>query len=92
MNEELAEAKLETEQLRQAILFQKLRPSNIHRSFIYNDGDKWICVGGLEDEKIAQDIFDEDINARVYGYGNSPERAMEDFDRAWESGDFKVEI
>lgn len=92
MDETLLDAKLETERLRQAILYRRLRPSFLYRSFIYTDGDKWICVGGMDDEHIAQEIFGEDINARVYGYGESPEAALEDFDRAWETGDFKVEI
>jgi len=92
MDESLVEAKIETEKLRQAILFQRLRPANLYRSFIYFDGDQWVCVGGLEDEKVAQDIFEEDIVGRIYGYGSSPEKAMDDFDRAWETGDFQVKI
>ena len=92
MEDELAQAKLESEYLRQAILYQKLRPANMYRDFLYNDGDQWVCVGGLEDEKIAEDLYSQTVDARIYGYGESPDEAMDDFDRAWKTGEFQVKI
>jgi hypothetical protein len=47
------------------------RPSMILRPSICRDGDAW-CA-----------LFGKNIQEGVVGYGDSPELAYQDFDRAW---------
>jgi hypothetical protein len=46
-------------------------PSNIYRPKLFIDGDKWCALYG------------ENIQDGVCGFGDTPELAMQDFDRAW---------
>jgi len=92
MESELLQEKITTERLRQQILYERARPAYLHRSYLYMEGDKWVCVGGLEDEKVAREVFDDEVTCRIYGYGNSPKEALDDFDRAWTTGEFEVTL
>ena len=47
------------------------RPSYIYRPALSLDGNKW-CA-----------LFGENLQAGVAGFGDSPEKAYEDFDKAW---------
>lgn len=88
--EEYYQERINTEHLKQRAIWMQVRPSMLYRDYLYYDGEKWICVGGLQEEQIATQVYSEDVNSAVYGYGRSPEDAMEDFDRAWETGEFEV--
>jgi len=92
LTNDLLREKIETEKAKQKAIYQRMRPSTLFRSFLYYDEEKWICVAGLEEEQIAKEIHSEEITCRIYGYGQSPEEAMADFDRAWYTGEFEVEI
>lgn len=50
---------------------QQARPSVLYRPAIYIDGDMWCALYG------------EDLQAGVAGFGESPEKAMADFDANW---------
>lgn len=47
------------------------RPSTIYRPRLFIDGNKWCALYG------------ENIQDGVCGFGDSPEAACDDFDRAW---------
>jgi len=47
------------------------RPSTVHRPMLKRDGNKWHALYGGE--------FPEGVS----GFGDSPEEAYRDFDRAW---------
>jgi len=89
---EYLKERIKTERLRQEMIVDRLRPSTLYRSFLYFDEGQWVCVGGLEDEQLAQELHDKDVTSTIYGYGESPEDAMEDFDRAWHTGEFEIKI
>jgi len=48
-------------------------PSAIYKPKIYIDGDKWCALYG------------ENIQDGVCGFGDTPEKAMHEFDRNWQS-------
>ena len=47
------------------------RPSVLFRPKLSVDGDQWCAMYG------------DDLQSGVAGFGNSPSKAMDDFDRAW---------
>lgn len=47
------------------------RPSVIFKPRIYPDGDKWCCLYG------------ENLHDGVAGFGETPAKACEEFDKAW---------
>lgn len=49
------------------------KPHTLMRPKIYLDGDHWCALYG------------ENLQDGVAGFGESPEKAMEDFDKNWES-------
>ncbi len=50
---------------------QQARPSVIHKPKIYIDGDQWCALYG------------DNLHDGVAGFGDSPEKAMLDFDINW---------
>jgi len=46
-------------------------PSVLYRPRIFRDGDMWCCLLG------------DDLQVGVVGFGESPSKAVQDFNRAW---------
>ena len=67
-NHELHAEKLDTEY---HLRFVRERPSILLRPGLSIDGNQWCALYG------------ENIQDGVAGFGSSPEKAYEDFDRAW---------
>lgn len=55
----------------QAMVCEWSRPSVVYRPRIFMDGDKWCALYG------------ENIQDGVCGFGDSPAKAMEEFDTNW---------
>lgn len=53
------------------IEYELLRPFNVLKPKVYRDGDKWCALYG------------KDLMEGVAGFGDSPDEASRDFDRAW---------
>lgn len=60
---------IKTEFLNVAYAMQ--RPSVLYRPSLSIDGDQW-CV-----------LYGKDLQSGVAGFGESPAKAMEDFDKVW---------
>ena len=56
------------------------RPSIVMKPKIYQDGDSFCC------------LFGENIQQGIVGWGETPEKAMGEFDRIWWWGDKKEEL
>ncbi len=54
-----------------AVSYEMRRPSAIYRPALYPDGNKWCALYGT------------DLQEGVAGFGDSPEEAMAEFDKAW---------
>lgn len=50
---------------------EQMRPSALYKPRVFIDGDQWCALYGTNDRGDA------------VGYGDSPARACEDFDRNW---------
>jgi len=51
--------------------YQAIRPSTVYKPKIFVDGNQW-CV-----------LYGEDLQSGVAGFGESPEKAMDEFDKEW---------
>ena len=53
------------------VAYEMQRPSVLYRPSLCIDGDQW-CV-----------LYGKDLQSGVAGFGESPAKAMEDFDKVW---------
>lgn len=56
----------------------RCRPSTLYKPKLYPDGNQW-CA-----------LFGENIQEGVCGFGDTPDKAMHDFDKAWHQSINKV--
>lgn len=56
----------------QSIEYENIRPSVVYHPKIYIDGNQWCALYG------------ENLQDGVAGFGESPSKAMQDFDKSWQ--------
>lgn len=50
-----------------------MAPHVIHKAKIYQDGNEWCCILG-------------DLPTGICGFGSTPKKACDEFDRIWNQG------
>ena len=73
-----AKATMDVAEYQKQLVMQEFRPSHMYPVSMHHDGFRWVCryVAGPQ-------VLLEDATAGVEAYGESPEQAMQSFDRLW---------
>ena len=73
-----AKASADAAEYHKRLVMQEFRPSHMYPVSMQHDGFRWVCryVAGPQ-------VLLEDETSGVEAYGQSPEQAMQNFDRLW---------
>jgi len=73
-----AKASADVAEYQKRLIMQEFRPSRLYPVMMHHDGFRWVCryVAGPQ-------ALLEDATSGVEAYGESPEQAMQNFDRLW---------
>lgn len=79
-----ARAEADTAEYEKRLVMHQFRPCKMYPVVIYHDGIRWVCSMGVMGSAYHDCLPDSAMGqSGVEGYGEYPEKAMQNFDSMW---------